>query len=150
MWALRLSTTHSKIFCSIALSHLILLLSPCSLLANESSFYRLSGSMMRWMTGRLSCVALHAIKDKLNLYHSVCLHPFFVNLGGAASLWDQGGEAQPLPRAAGAVSPEAATCGVFRRQRAHQEEPGEVQHTRWEDQGDGLQGEKGQITLFAL
>lgn len=68
-------------------------------------------------------------------------------VGGAASLWDQGGEAQPLPGAAGALPPEAAARGGSRRQGAHQEEPGEVQHPVWEDQGDGLQGEDRKWSL---
>lgn len=67
--------------------------------------------------------------------------PFY--LGGAAALRGQGGEAQPLPGTAGAFPPEAATRGGSRRQRAHQEEPGKVQHNRWEDQGDRLQGKEG-------
>lgn len=66
--------------------------------------------------------------------------PFY--LGGAAALRGQGGEAQPLPGTAGAFPPEAATRGGSRRQRAHQEEPGKVQHNRWEDQGDRLQGKE--------
>lgn len=73
--------------------------------------------------------------------------PFLVHLGRAASLWDQSGEAQPLPGAAGALPPEAATRGGFRRQRAHQEEPGEVLHTCWEDKGDWLQGKEEQQCL---
>lgn len=72
---------------------------------------------------------------------------FCVHSGRAASLWDQGGEAQPLPGAAAAVSPEAATCRVSGWQRAHQEEPGEVQHPRWEDKGDGIQGNKKDISF---
>lgn len=66
---------------------------------------------------------------------SPCVHwpRFLVHLGGAPSLWDQSWEAQPLPGAAGALPPEAATRRGFGRWRAHQEEPGKVQHTCWED-----------------
>lgn len=68
--------------------------------------------------------------------------PFPVHLGGAPSLWDQSGEAQPLPGAAGALPPEAAARGSAGRPGAHPENPGEVQHARREDPRDRLQGEE--------
>lgn len=60
--------------------------------------------------------------------------------GGAASLRDQSGEAQPLPGAAGALAPEAAARGGSGRQGAHQEDAGQVPHAGREDQRDRLQG----------
>lgn len=89
---------------------------------------------------RLAFLSAHSAIEVL-----VCVlpntNPNPVCSGGTASLWDQGGEAQPLPGAAGAVPPEAAARGGPGRLGAHPQEPGQVQHALGEDQGDGLQGE---------
>lgn len=85
---------------------------------------------------RPTAAAVHVIEVEPKLWP--CVLP-----GGAAALWNQSGEAQPLPGAAGAVAPEAAARGGSGRQGAHQEDAGQVPHAGREDQRNRLQGAGG-------